>query len=87
MRALENLLSFGPFQEPKEFDEHDDDLMHDVCGGPRLAEPIQNLLLSLSQFRKTEDSFGVNAERAMSILIPQLKALRAACKKEWEDSQ
>jgi hypothetical protein len=73
---------------PKAFDETDDDLMHDVCEGPTLAEPVQALLLTLSQIKATAGSFGMDSEKSKAIafddLLPQLEALRAACKARWE---
>lgn len=85
MKALETLLiALGPVHETQPFDPWDDDLMHDVCG-KRLAKPVQDLLIALSQFDMTKDSFGVNAEQAVRFIYPKLVALREACKEEWRD--
>lgn len=69
---------------PQPFDENDDDLMHDVCG-ERLAKPVQGLLLTLAQIEKTMGSFGLDDRIAMKALLPDLRALRDACKETWED--
>lgn len=87
MKAFAKIESFGPFLEVKPFDEFDDGIIHDVCEGPILAKPVQALLITLSQMKKTEDSFGLNAELAMKQLYPLLVDLRKACKQIWEDSQ
>lgn len=72
---------------PQPFDENDDDLMHDLLGNKRLAEPVQALLIALSQIDATRDSFGLNAERTVACLLPKLRALRQACYEEWRDEQ
>jgi hypothetical protein len=70
---------------PQPFNENDDDLMHDVCEGPTLAKPVQALLLSLREIKTAAGSFGVDKAKAFDNLLPELEALRAACKKLWED--
>lgn len=67
------------------FDAHDDDLMHDIVGNDRLAKPVQDLLIALSQIDLTKDSFGLNAELAVKFLVPKIEALRHACIEEGRD--
>lgn len=69
---------------PIEFDEFDDDMVKAVAG-ERLAKPIQALLLTLRQIEQTEGSFGSDAAKVRAALIPDLQALREACKDQWKD--
>lgn len=69
---------------PQPFDEYDDGLMRDVCG-ERLAEPVQALLVTLSQIKTTLGSFGVDKSLAFDMLLPDLEKLRKACVEEWGD--
>lgn len=75
--------------DPIPFDETDYGIVHDVCEGPTLGEPVQKLLLTLRQIKTTAASFGMNSEKskakAYDDLLPELEALRAACKKRWEE--
>lgn len=73
--------------EPQEFDETDDGIIHDVCEGPVLAEPVYNLLQTLRHIHLYENSFGLDKAKAFDAILPDLKKLRAACKQIWEDSQ
>lgn len=69
------------------FDEHDDDLMRDICG-KRLAKPVQELLLSLRDIKAVNRSFGeacLDRGKLLDILLPELEALREACVEEWRD--
>lgn len=81
-RMLTDKMPERPLQPPHPlpandvFDEWDNALMHDICG-KRLAKPIQDLLITLSQADMTRDSFGLNAEQFVRVVIPQLKQLRA----------
>lgn len=70
--------------DQQSFDEWNDNLMHDICG-KRLAGPIQNLLIAYSQFNKTKDSFGVDAEKFVQFITPMLAHLREACIDEFKD--
>lgn len=80
---------FGPGYEAQEFDEYDDALMESVCEGSSLGKPVQALLLTLREIQTTASSFGMNSEKskakAYDDLLPELEALRAACKAIWED--
>jgi hypothetical protein len=80
-RALAGMI------EPQEFDETDADLIHDVCEGPTLGDPVYSLLNTLRDIKRTAGSFGVDKSKAYDELLPKLEALRAACKSKWEDSQ
>ncbi len=76
--------------EPQEFDEFDEALIHDVCEGPTLGNPIQALLITYRQIKLSQDSFGpeaTNAKAAMDALMPLLKALRTAVREKWERGQ
>lgn len=76
--------------EPKEFDEYDDALMHDVMGNERLAKPVQALLITYRQIKLSHASFGeefTNAKAAMESLMPLLKSLRAAVREQWQEEQ
>lgn len=91
-KAINDMLDIPerPLQPPHlaysstKFDEWDEGIMHDVCG-KRLAKPIADLLILESQADMTMDSFGMNAEKFVRMVLPMLKKLRAACKEEWED--
>lgn len=83
-RENERLVELAEAQR-EVFNEWDDSMMHDVVGCKRLQKPIQDLLVTLSQIDATKDSFGLNAERTVQFLIPQLKKLRQACIEEWND--
>lgn len=81
-----NHTSLAPVHEVSEtFNPWDDAMMHDILGNERLAKPVQSLLITLSQINTTDDSFGVNAERALAMIIPDLKKLREACIEEWRN--
>lgn len=88
-RALKNLLIVGPQLAVQPFDEYDPDLMHDICEGPTLGKPVQALLLTLREIKTTAGSFGMTSEKskakAYDDLLPELEALRVACKAIWED--
>lgn len=73
--------------EPRGFDETDDGIMHDICEGPTLAEPVQSLLITLSQIYLYENSYGLDKAKAFDAILPDLKKLRQACKKLWEEKQ
>lgn len=69
------------------FDEWDDNMMHDICG-ERLAKPIQTLLITLSQIKIIEGSFGpesANKDKILAAILDELKDLRKACIEEWRD--
>lgn len=73
--------------EPQEFDETDDGIIHDVCEGPTLGDPVYSLLNTLRDITRTAGSFGVDKAKAYDLLLPDLNKLRAACKQIWDDSQ
>lgn len=76
--------------EPKEFDEYDDALMHDVMGNERLAKPVQALLITYRQIKLSHASFGeefTNNKLALESLMPLLQALRAAVREQWQEEQ
>ncbi len=70
-------------QYTRKFDPWDEDLMIDICGA-KLAGPMATLLLALEQVEKTQESFGVDADKTVSFLVPKIAALRDACIAEME---
>lgn len=88
--GLVNHPTLGLCHEPKEFDEYDDALMHDVCEGPTLGNPIQALLITYRQIKLSHASFGekfTNNNAAVEALMPLLQALRTAVREKWERGQ
>jgi hypothetical protein len=79
--------TLGPCYEPAPFDIYDDDLIHDLCQGTKIAKPVQALLITLEQIETTNGCFGANDSLAMKALLPILKKLREAVKDEWRDDQ
>lgn len=77
-----NIVKY-PDLEPK-FDHEDDALMHDIMGNDNLAKPVQALLSSLDQYEHFLGSFGVDERRVIEKILPELKALREACVREFE---
>jgi hypothetical protein len=71
--------------EQPEFDEHDEDMLHDIVGNARLAKPVQALLLLLAQFKAYKRTFGVDNDRFAQMVLPELELLRKACEEEWRD--
>lgn len=67
-----------------EFDEYDDNMVKQVASG-RLAKPVQALLITLHHIEQTQRSFGVDHRKAFDSLLPDLQALREACRDEWRD--
>lgn len=66
----------GP-HEPLVYDEHDEDLFHDVVANSRLQKPIQELLITLANLEAIQASFGEpDKARAFDRLLPELKALK-----------
>ena len=70
-------------QYARKFDPWNEDLMIEICGG-LLAGPMATLLLALEQVEKTQASFGADADKTVSFLVPKIAALRDACVKEME---
>ena len=67
------------------FDEYQDDHVLAILGNERLAKPIQELLTTLHQFEITRASFGADKTKVCDALIPDLLALRDACRDAWGD--
>lgn len=68
------------------FDEYDDDLMHDLIGNKRLADPIQALLMFRLELKQVQGSFGVDHSKAFESTMKKLDDLYEACKAEWKDA-
>lgn len=66
------------------FDEYDDEMVKQIVRG-RLAKPIQKLLVTLHQIEQTQGSFGADHAKVCDALIPDLVALREACREAWRD--
>lgn len=69
--------------EQQVFDIYDDDLMHDVMGNKRLAEPVQDLLIFRDEIRVAAGSFGVDYSRVYESLIKKLDKLYENVKEQW----
>lgn len=70
----------------RKFDPMDDALMTDLFG-KTMAQPLANLLLALEGVELTEQSFGVDKEKAFDFLRHRLAALKDACLKVYEEDQ
>lgn len=73
------------FDESIPFDEFDDVMVKQILGNERLAKPIQDLLITLHQIDTTCSSFGADKAKVADALIPELVALREACRDAWKD--
>lgn len=67
------------------FDEYDDDMVKAILGNERLAKPLQDLLTTLHQIEITQGSFGTDHRKVCEAVLPELKALRTACREAWRD--
>jgi hypothetical protein len=84
LKGTDYVLHDGEVCHPeKTFDIYDDDLMSDLCG--KLGPSIQALLLAERQIHITEESFGLDSQKAVQMLKPLLADLRAAVKREFDE--
>jgi hypothetical protein len=84
LKGSDFVLHNGEVCHPeKSFDEYDDDLMADLCG--KLGPSIQALLLAERQIHITEESFGLDSQKAVEMLKPLLANLRLAVRREFDD--
>ena len=81
--AETRLYHAKPDIQPR-FDPYDDDLMRDLCG-KHLAPVIQSLLQSLALYEMTEASFKADPASAVEQFLPDMKALRKAVVRTWEE--
>lgn len=84
LKIIETAQHILDRQGPLHFDEWQDDHVAAVVPYD-LRKPVQDLLITLSTIERTQGSFGVDQNKALEQIIPELQALRKACITRWEE--